>query len=346
MGSTANEAARKALLGEQGYEAARAALMAGSGFWTLLVALLAGAVLAVAAWALLRRRGIDRPSDEPSQAPNVILGRLSMALSLALWAGWARLAYFHYQIWQNVQIPDIASGGGYVQLSGKTDGLAVPLWIEGEKLYAWACLLALAVVLLGRRRDDPVFVWGSMVLGALTLCALWATNPFTVPLPNLHSELVEYFRGGAVQAMWARKTFFYNSAYMWTHPPALFVSYAAFVVSFIASVLRLRTRAVRYDRIAYAYAKFGYLVLTGGMLIGYPWAILAWKGDPWWWSGKINMSLMMWVMYSAYLHSRLYLKQRGMWKLAGWLSVACFVTLVMTYLSTYLVPGAHSVAGQ
>ena len=29
---------------------------------------------------------------------------------------------------------------------------------------------------------------------------------------------------------------------------------------------------------------------------------------------------------------------------AAWLGVICFATLVMTYLSTYLIPGAHAVA--
>jgi ABC-type transport system involved in cytochrome c biogenesis permease subunit len=330
----------------EAYEAARAALAAQAWFWNGLVGLLAAVAIGAAVWRLVRE-------DEIGGTAGKLQSRVAGALAIALWAGWARLAWFHWQVFKALRIPDFSPETG-VPLSGRGGGLAVPLWIEGEKLYAWACLLALAVVLLWRRRRDPVFSWGLAAVGGLVLLALISGDPFGAPLPGLHSELTGYaatIRTGdaatatqAAQAMWARKTFFYNTAYMWTHPPALFVSYAAFVVSFIACVLLLATRGVRYDRIAYDYAKFGYLVLTGGMLIGYPWAILAWKGDPWWWSGKINMSLMMWVMYSGYLHSRLYLARRGMWKLAGWLGVVCFATLVLTYLSTYLVPGAHSVA--
>lgn len=350
------------------YQAARAAVIAQSGLWTGLVAataLLAG-VAAAGFLARMRRADERKRTGRPSAGKPTLgawpsgafVSRAALALTVALWAGWARLALMHIEIWRAIRIPDMgaelpASGLGPAGASGAA-GVAVPVWIEGEKLYAWACLLAVSVLLLWRRREDPIFAWGVLAVVGLSIAALAATNPFTVPLPGLHAELAAYFQdvgspnaqvaADAMRQMWARKTFFYNTAYMWTHPPALFVSYAAFTVSFIASIMLLATRAVRYDRIAYAWAKPGYVVLTAGMLIGYPWAVLAWREEPWWWSGKINMSLMLWVLYSAYLHSRLYIRRKGMWRLVGWLGVASFAALVLTYLSTYLVPGAHSVA--
>ncbi len=80
------------------------------------------------------------------------------------------------------------------------------------------------------------------------------------------------------------------------------------------------------------------------MLLGFPWAILAWSGDSWWWSGKVNMSIMMWFLYTGYLHARLYLRRRGMWRWVAALAILSFVVLVLTYLATYIVPGAHSYA--
>jgi hypothetical protein len=335
--------------------------MSQAPFWNWLLGALAVAALLSAIYPSLARLRV----------------RLAAALTLALWFGWARLAFFHAEIWRSVTIAGPGSLGRKAATAtslGAPGHLAVPLWIEGEKLFAWACLLALAVLLLWRRRDDPLFAAGLGLAAALTLAALFVTNPFSAPLPGLHGELTQYFqavgtltnaaRSGAVPpaagssqaaalasaagvaaSMAGRRTFFYNTAYMWVHPPALFVSYAAFAVAFLASVMLLATRAVRYERLSYDYAKFGFLVLTAGMLIGYPWALAAWKGESWWWSGKVNMSLMMWALYSGYLHSRLYLKRRGMWRLAGWLGVVCFATVVMTYATTYLVPGAHSLAG-
>jgi cytochrome c biogenesis factor len=140
------------------------------------------------------------------------------------------------------------------------------------------------------------------------------------------------------------RRFFYNTWYMWVHPPLLFLSYGAFVASFAATVLMIARRRSSFETTAYRWARLGYLPLTFGMLIGFPWAIMAWQGDSWWWSGKVNMSIMMWLLYTAYLHARLHLRARGMWRVVAALAVLSFVALVLTYLTTYIVPGAHSVA--
>ena len=81
------------------------------------------------------------------------------------------------------------------------------------------------------------------------------------------------------------------------------------------------------------------------MLLGFPWALMSWRGEAWWWSGKVNMSIMMWLLYTAYLHGRLYLRRAGMWRWVAVLAVLSFAALVLTYLTTYVIPGAHSVAG-
>ncbi len=86
-------------------------------------------------------------------------------------------------------------------------------------------------------------------------------------------------------------------------------------------------------------------MLTVGLLIGYPWAVDAWRGEPWWYDPKINVTLMMWVLYSAYLHSRLYIHRKGMWMATAVLGQLAFLGVVITYLTTYVIPGIHSVAG-
>jgi ABC-type transport system involved in cytochrome c biogenesis permease subunit len=88
----------------------------------------------------------------------------------------------------------------------------------------------------------------------------------------------------------------------------------------------------------------GYLPLTVGMLLGFPWALEAWTGTSWWWSGFVNMSIMMWMFYTAYLHGRLYLRRRNMWRVVAALALISFAVLVLTYVASYVVPGAHSYA--
>lgn len=275
--------------------------------------------------------------------------RIVGVLLLSFVAGFVLLAWYHLQIYN------------FLPLLNPTNGVvvgrySVPLWIEGEKLYFWTLFLAVFTLSLNLRLKRPDFLlWLNLLLAGFALVTVFYSNPFVEPLPQFHNEVSDlYFAGqGAslpVQAQLAqqafmRMKFYYNSAYMWIHPPLLFISYAALTVSFLGFLFMLvRQKETIFDTLSYNYTKFGYLLLTAGILIGYPWAITAWENEPWWWSPKINMSLTMWVLYTAYLHSRIYLYRRGMWNTTAALGLLCFGTLVFTYITTYLVPGVHSYA--
>ncbi len=298
--------------------------------FTLVIALLALLVLGASLLPQARR----------------YLPYLVLSLTGALVAGFVMLAVYHLRIYQTIVLVNPQTG----QAAGR---FMVPLWIEDEKLYFQALLVGLFAVAL-MRRPSGLSVAVAGFFGALALLATFASNPFISPLPDLHKMLVEIASALAtpnpplqMQAFgqaFGQMNFFYNSAYMWVHPPLLFLSYAAFAVSFIACLFMLGRRLKSYDKVAYDFAKLGYVALTFGILIGYPWAIQAWKGEAWWWAPKINMALMLWFAYTGYLHSRLYLNRRGMWKTTAIIGVACFGALVLTYLTTYVVPGTHSVA--
>jgi hypothetical protein len=269
--------------------------------------------------------------------------RRALGATVALLAlGEMLLAWFHARLYALTSIADPASG----QASG---AFAVPLWIESEKLYVWALVLGVLALLARRHRDELAPFLGTGAAGVLV------GTPFTEPLPDFIAQFREWLAvaasgdGGRSSAAFAQmegsRRYFYNTWYMWVHPPLLFVSYGCFAISFAATVLMIARRASAFETTAYRWARLGYLPLTAGMLLGFPWAILAWSGEAWWWSGKVNMSIMMWLVYTAYLHGRLYLRRRGMWRLVAALAVLSFGALVLTYLTTYLVPGAHSVAG-
>ena len=275
--------------------------------------------------------------------------RIVGALLLALIAGFVLLAWYHFKIYSLLPLLNPNNG----DLVGR---YSVPLWIEGEKLYFWTLFLALFSFVLNLRLKKPDFLlWLNLLLAGFALVTVFYSNPFVEPLPQFHNEVSDlYFVGqGASLPMQAqlaqqalmRMKFYYNSAYMWIHPPLLFISYAALTVSFLGFLFMLvRQKEMVFDTLSYNYTKFGYLLLTAGILIGYPWAIAAWESEPWWWSPKINMSLTMWVLYTAYLHSRIYLYRRGMWNTTAALGLLCFGTLIFTYITTYLVPGVHSYA--
>ena len=46
--------------------------------------------------------------------------------------------------------------------------------------------------------------------------------------------------------------------------------------SFVATMRMIGARRSRFETTAYRWARLGYLALTTGMLLGFPWAIIAW----------------------------------------------------------------------
>jgi cytochrome c biogenesis factor len=268
-------------------------------------------------------------------------------LAGGLAVGEALLVWFHWQLYLASALVDPTTRA----VAGR---IFVAPWTESEKLYVWALIVAVMALFARRHRDEMMPYLGGFV-ATLTAAAVLIGRPFTNPLPDYLASLKAYLavQGSADLQAWyggfqqlnGMRQFYYNSWYMWVHPPLLFFCYGAFVVSFAATVLMIRDRRETYETTAYRWARFGYLPLTIGMLLGFPWALLAWKGEAWWWSGKVNMSILLWLTYTAYLHARLYLRRQGMWKWVALLAVLSFVALVLTYLTTYVIPGAHSVAG-
>jgi cytochrome c biogenesis factor len=260
--------------------------------------------------------------------------------------GFVFLVWFHIQIYNTILIeyPAILSQ----MIPVRESRMVIPLWIESEKFYFWAMVSTIFVLTVRQRKELTASL--GIILTVFSTIVYFFSNPFKEPLPIVNSEITQWFAVlGAGDAsifqvagtLYGRITYYYNSTYMWMHPPMLFIAYASLVITAAACVYMLRKREKVYDEIAYRYAKIGYILLTTGMLIGYPWAMEAWKGSAWWWDPIISGSIMMWVLYSAYLHTRIY--SGRMWNTTAYLGIICFASLVFTYLLTYIVPGIHSV---
>lgn len=262
--------------------------------------------------------------------------------------GFIFLVWFHIQIYNTVLIEYPAILAQMIPV--RESRMVIPLWIESEKLYFWALASMIFALTVRQRKELTAFL--GIILAVFSTIVYFFSNPFKEPLPIVHSEITQWFATlGAGDSsifqvagtLYGRITYYYNSTYMWTHPPMLFIAYASLIITAASCVYMLRKRQKIYDEIAYGYAKIGYILLTTGMLIGYPWAIEAWKDSAWWWDPKISGSIMMWVLYSAYLHTRIYANKGKMWNATAYLGIICFASLVFTYLLTYIVPGIHSV---
>ncbi len=272
-------------------------------------------------------------------------GRALGVMAALLVGGEGLLIWLHWRLWQLAVVVDPSTGRIVTHV-------AVSPWVESEKLYVWALIVALMGVVMRRHREQ-LLPGVMLAVAGLSASAALIGAPLTRPLPGFIAQYYGYLQatsmGGVAaqqgfEGMASAATYYYNAWFMWVHPPLLFLAYGAFTISFVATIQMIVQRRSAFETTAYRWARLGYLPLTIGMLLGFPWALMSWQGEAWWWSGKVNMSIMMWMLYTAYLHARLYLRRQGMWKMVAALAVLSFLILVLTYLATYVVPGAHSYA--
>lgn len=143
------------------------------------------------------------------------------------------------------------------------------------------------------------------------------------------------------------------------HVITCFIGYAAFAVSFGLSILYLlKVRAENrpaeqtggfwshipgsaiLDEISYKTVAIGFPLLTIGIVTGAFWANVAW-GTYWSWDPKETWSLIVWLIYAAYLHARITRGWRG--SKAAVLSIIGFAATIFCYLGVNLVlAGLHS----
>ena len=84
------------------------------------------------------------------------------------------------------------------------------------------------------------------------------------------------------------------------HVPTAWVSYLAFIIVALASVLVLRGRDTeRWDRIAGAAGEVGLVFTTVFLVTGMIWAKRAW-GIAWSWDVRLTSTLVLWLIYGGY----------------------------------------------
>jgi len=140
------------------------------------------------------------------------------------------------------------------------------------------------------------------------------------------------------------------------HISSALLAYAAFgVASMLAITYLIQARAERtnsvfwlnrlpsaktLDRIIYRTVAFGFFMLTIGIITGSIWAQVAW-GKYWTWDPKEVWSAITWLIYAAFLHTRVTMGWRG--RKSAILALVGFIATLMTLFGvTYLMRSMHS----
>jgi heme exporter protein C len=94
------------------------------------------------------------------------------------------------------------------------------------------------------------------------------------------------------------------------HVPIAIMSFLAFFVVFVGSVIYLVGRGTRWDSLAHSAAEVGVVFVTLALITGSIWARPVW--NTWWaWEPRLTTTLILWLIYVGYLMVRAYAPNRS-----------------------------------
>lgn len=123
--------------------------------------------------------------------------------------------------------------------------------------------------------------------------------------------------------------------------PMGWLALLAFLIIFVASILYLVKREIKWDILASSSAEIGIIFTTLALIIGSIWARPIW-GVWWTWEPRLTATLVLWLIYFAYLMIRSYAtdEHRGA-RFAAVVGIVGFVDIPIVALATTLWRGMH-----
>ena len=195
---------------------------------------------------------------------------------------------------------------------------------ESLSFLAWASVLAF--ILIDIRFKVPR-VGAYLMLVVVGLVAL-ASSPL---MPKAAAPLVP-----ALQSYW-----------LWLHVSVTLLGEAFFAIAFITSLMYVAAKSPdkkeQMDSVSYRAVAVGFPLFTlGGLVFGMVWAQKAW-GTYWSWDPKEVWSLITWIVFALYLHTRIVMGWKG--KRSALIAIIGFLAALFTYFGVnYLLAGLHSYA--
>ena len=220
--------------------------------------------------------------------------------------------------------------------------------LEGS-IILWGLVLAgftWAVVVRYRKAPDSLGAAALAVMGGVAIfffgLMLSVANPFEVCVSAVES-------GCAASSPWplaaaqapgngpGPNPLLQNHFLMAVHPPMLYLGYVGLTVPFAYAIgaLALSMPGAEWLRRSHRSTLVAWSFLTVGITLGGWWAyeVLSWGGY-WAWDPVENASFMPWLVATAFIHSGLVQRRRGM--LQAWNFVLVISAFALTILGTFL----------
>ena len=124
------------------------------------------------------------------------------------------------------------------------------------------------------------------------------------------------------------------------HVSSAWIALLAFLIMMAASIAYLAGGAQRWDVIAHASAEVGTLFCTLVLVTGSFWAKAVWKA---WWTKdpRLTTTLLLWLLYAAYLGLRKFATGERSAKYAAVFGVLTFLDVPIVYFSLRWQPTQH-----
>jgi heme exporter protein C len=125
------------------------------------------------------------------------------------------------------------------------------------------------------------------------------------------------------------------------HVPVAWVSFLAFFITFVFSILYLWKQEMKWDAIACASAEIGVIFTTLVLITGPIWAKPTW-GIWWTWDARLTTSLVLWLIYVAYLLVRSFATEpaRGA-RFSAVIGIVGFIDVPIVFLTVNLWRTQH-----
>jgi heme exporter protein C len=125
------------------------------------------------------------------------------------------------------------------------------------------------------------------------------------------------------------------------HMPIAIISYLAFGILFVASILYLREKSLKWDIYARSAAEVGTLFAFLVLVTGSIWAKDAW-GWYWIWDLRLTTSLILFLVYLAYMMLRKALEEpEKRARLSAVFGILGFMSVPLSFFSIRLWRSAH-----
>ncbi|MEE8174056.1 MAG: heme lyase CcmF/NrfE family subunit [Dehalococcoidia bacterium] len=291
--------------------------MADIGYFALVLAL-GVSIYSAIAFALGIRKGYPEVVASARHGLIAACGLLSLATAILAYA----------LVTHEFQIAYVAS---YTSRGMSLTYLISALWAGNTgSLLFWGWLLslfALVVMIQNRGGNRELVSYASAVVMAVVaffvMVLLFAANPFdklsSVPADGVGlNPLLE-------------------NPGMLFHPPTLLAGYVGFTIPFAFAIAALITGRLgdEWIRLIRRWTLLSWVLLSFGTFLGAQWAYveLGWGGY-WGWDPVENAGFMPWLVGTAFLHSIMMQRRRGMLKL--WNMVLIILTFTLSIFGTYL----------